>query len=127
MSPKAAWRPAQRPRIGARARSDTPTCGLLERLGDVRDRVTSSGWDECVVVNDERIVLGILDPRPLASGDPDGVVETVMRPGPTTFRPSVMVDELVAHMREHRVDRTLVTTPQGQLIGAVLRADLGDG
>jgi hypothetical protein len=118
---------ARRPRIGARARPDTPTCGLAERLGNVRDRVTIAGWGECVVVNDERIVLGIVDPHPLASGDPDAVVETVMRAGPTTFRASVTVEELVAHMREHMLDRSLVTTPEGRLIGAVLRADLGDG
>jgi CBS domain-containing protein len=118
---------AQRPRIGPRARPDTPTCGLAERLVDVRDRVTAAGWDECVVVNDERIVLGIVDPRRLASGSPDAVVESVMRPGPTTFRPSVTVEELASHLREHGLDRSLVTTPEGRLIGAVRRADLGDG
>jgi CBS domain-containing protein len=116
---------AQRPRVGALARLDTPTCGLAERLGDLRDRVTSAGWDECVVVNDERIVLGIVDPRPLASGNADAVVETVMRPGPTTFRASVTVEEVTAHMREHRLKRSLVTTPEGRLIGAVLGVDLG--
>src|SRR5215470_11001301 len=45
---------AQRPRAADLARKDAPTCGLKERLGDVRDRVRAQGWDSVVVVNQER-------------------------------------------------------------------------
>src|SRR6266545_5933121 len=51
---------AQRPRAGDVARSDVPTCGLDERLGEVARRVREAGWDACVVVNPERVVLGLL-------------------------------------------------------------------
>src|SRR5438876_5840260 len=58
---------AERPRAGDVARRDAPTCTLDERLGDVRDRVTAAGWEACVVVNSERVVLGLLRRDELAA------------------------------------------------------------
>ncbi len=43
---------AGRPQAGDLARKDPPTCGLNERLGEVRDRVRARGWDVAVVVNE---------------------------------------------------------------------------
>ena len=54
---------AQRPRAGAVARSDSPTCRLDETLGPVRERVRAAGWNACVVANAERVVLGRLRER----------------------------------------------------------------
>src|SRR2546428_759896 len=48
---------AERPRAGDVARRDAPTCHLDERLGDVATRAASAGWDACVVVNQESVVL----------------------------------------------------------------------
>ena len=62
------------------ARRDVPTCSVDERLGEVRERVRKAGWDACVVVNDERIVFGLLRGSEL-EGDPDARIERVMRPG----------------------------------------------
>src|SRR5437879_12533214 len=45
---------AQHPRAGDTARKDVPTCGLTERLGDVKARVEAEGWNAAVVGNDER-------------------------------------------------------------------------
>jgi CheY-like chemotaxis protein len=56
---------AQLPRAGDIARRDAPTCKLDEQLGDVQTRVSTAGWDACVVVNDERVVLGLLRRREL--------------------------------------------------------------
>jgi hypothetical protein len=81
---------AQRPRLADVARRDVPTCALGERLGDVCDRAAAAGWDACVVVSPERVVLGLLRAREL-SADPDLAVEQAMRPGPSTYRPSVSV------------------------------------
>ncbi|TMK86300.1 MAG: hypothetical protein E6G44_03940, partial [Actinobacteria bacterium] len=72
---------ARLPRAGDVARKDVPTCEMAERLGDVRERVRAAGWNVCVVVNEERIVLGLLRQREL-DGDADLTIERAMRPGP---------------------------------------------
>src|SRR5258708_15375795 len=51
---------AEHPRAGDVARKDVPTCGLKEKLGDVKARVRAQGWDAVVVVNDQRVVFGLL-------------------------------------------------------------------
>lgn len=114
-------RNARRPRAGEVARKDVPTCGLSDRIGEVRDRVASAGWDTCVVVNDERVVLGLLRGEQLAKGE-DELVEHVMRPGPSTFRPYVAVEDLVHYMLHHDLDSSPITTSDGRLVG-LLRAE----
>jgi CBS domain-containing protein len=115
---------AERPRLVDVVRRDVPTCSLDERLGDVRDRVVAAGWDACVVVSQERVVLGLLRAEELQA-DPDLLVERAMRPGPSTYRPFVSV----AEMRRIMIDRSLpsspVTTSDGKLVGLVRRRDVG--
>ncbi len=45
---------------GELARPDAPTCRPIDRIGDVREQGRGVGWSACVVVNEERIVLGLL-------------------------------------------------------------------
>ena len=100
-----------------------PTCGLTERVGAVRARVRAAGSETCVVVNSERVVLGLLRTSEL-DGDPEATVEAVMRPGPATFRPSVTLQELLKSMRDHDIEtNSLVTTLEGRLVGVISRAD----
>jgi CBS domain-containing protein len=113
---------AERPRAGEVARKDVPTCGLKETLGSVRDRVRGQGWDAVVVVNDERVVLGLLRSKELG-GDPELRIEHAMRPGPSTFRPFVAVEEMARFMVEHNLDSSPVTTSDGRLVGLLLRSD----
>ena len=40
---------AAQPHAGTVARGDVPTCGLEERLGEVRERVKAAGWDACCI------------------------------------------------------------------------------
>jgi CBS domain-containing protein len=109
-------------RAGEAARKDVPVCGLRERLGDVRDRARAAGWDAAVVVDAERVVLGLLRSREL-SKDPDLLIEQAMRPGPSTFRPYVAVKEMADFMVEHQLENSPVTTSDGQLVGLLMRAD----
>src|SRR5687767_11168841 len=88
-------------RAGAVAQRDTPTCTL--------DEVGGAG-EFCVVIEDG-IVLGVVE---------DGE----MKPGPSTFRPSVPRAELAAYLDEHDQRRALITTLDGRLIGVVHRQDL---
>jgi CBS domain-containing protein len=113
---------ARLPRAGDVARKDVPTCSVDERLGDVRDRVHAAGWDACVVVNEERIVFGLLRAREL-EGDPEVRIEAVMRPGPSTFRPHVPIAEMAEHMIEHDTVSSPITTLEGRLVGLLRRED----
>jgi len=96
---------------------------LRDRIGDIRERVRADGRDTCVVVNDERIVLGLLRKKELDS-DPSAVVEDMMKIGPKTFRPNVTLEELLDSMRKHDIQtNSLVTTLDGRLLGVIARAD----
>ena len=117
---------AERPRLVDVVRRDVPTCGLGERFGDVRERVFAAGWEACVVVSEDRVVLGLFRAKEL-QGDPNLPVEHVMRPGPSTFRPFVTVEEMRRTMTDRNLASSPVTTADGRLVGVVLRADVGAG
>jgi CBS domain-containing protein len=113
----------QRPRLVDVVRRDVPTCSLSERLGDVHDRARAAGWDACVVVSQERVVLGLLRAKELQA-DPDLPVERAMRPGPSTYRPFVSVEEMHGIMTGRNMESSPVTTSDGRLVGLVRRQDL---
>ena len=127
------WRGAGLPTEGTNAarrrlvdvvRRDVPTCSLGERLGDVRDRAVAAGWDACVVVSENRVVLGLLRAKELGA-DPDLLVERVMRPGPSTYRPLVSVEEMRHTMTDRNLESSPVTTSDGKLVGLVRKEDVG--
>ncbi len=105
------------------ARRDVPTCTLDERLTDVRERVPAAGWDTCIVINEQRVVLGRLGRKALAA-DTDESVEQAMTPGPSTVRPSIGTHALHERIRARNLTSILVTTPDGRLVGLALRDDL---
>jgi CBS domain-containing protein len=117
---------AQVPRLVDVVRRDVPTCSLGERLGDVRDRVAAAGWEACVVVSGTRVVLGLLRAAEL-QGDLALLVDQVMRPGPSTYRPFVPVAELRGIMSDRNLESSPVTTSDGRLVGLVRRQDVGLG
>jgi predicted transcriptional regulator len=113
---------AQLPRAGTVARRDVPTCRLDEVLGPVRERVRDAGWDACVVLNDERVVFGLLR-QPQLERDGDESIERVMRPGPSTFRPYVPIAEMADFMVTHDLPSSPITTSDGRLVGLIRRED----
>ena len=106
---------------GDRARRDIPRCRLTDQIGSVRTSVREAGWNLCAVVTDEDIVLGLLRDEAL-DGDPETPVEQVMEPGPSTFRPSVPLEELADYLRRHEMESALITTSEGRLVGLLERA-----
>ncbi len=114
----------ERPRLVDVVRRDVPTCSLGERLGDVASRVAAAGWDACVVVSRERVVLGLLRASELRA-DPDLKIEQAMRPGPSTYRPFLSVADMRAVMIDRNLDSSPVTTSDGKLVGLVRRPDVG--
>jgi CBS domain-containing protein len=117
---------AQRPRLADVVRRDVPTCSLGERLGEVRARAAAAGWDACVVLSEDRVVLGLLRARELQA-DPGLPVEQAMRPGPSTYRPFVSVAEMRRTMTDRNLESSPVTTSDGRLVGLVRKQDVGAG
>jgi Mg/Co/Ni transporter MgtE len=115
-------RAADLPRAGKVARADVPTCGVDERLEEVRGRAEAAGWNACVVVNEERVVLGLLREEEL-QGPSDRRIEEAMRPGPSTFRPHVHIVEMARYMLEHDLPNCPITTGDGVLVGLLRRED----
>jgi len=108
---------------GDAAHRDVPTCTLDDELAQVREHVRAAGWDTCIVVNEQRVVLGRLGRKAL-TGDTDETVEEAMSPGPSTVRPSIGTDALLERISARNLTGYLVTTPDGRLVGLVRRGDL---
>ncbi len=129
---KADWFAAGLPREGKQAhtarvadvaRRDVPTCGIDERVSAVRDRAREGGWDVSVVVDEQRVVLGLVRSEALgvAPGTP---VEEVMQPSPVTFRPNLGAGQMPDYLKKQRIPRALVTTSDGVLIGLLRIEDV---
>ena len=115
----------QRPsgtRVGARLRSDVPTCAPDEQLRDVCDRLQATSWDTCFVVNEQGVVLGRLGRSALSRGE-DTTVEAAMTAGPSTVRPSLELDKAVERMHAQKLTGLPVTRSNGVLLGLLRRDD----
>ncbi len=110
------------PWAGDLARDDVPTCVPEDALGKLGDRVRESGYDVCVVVNEDRIVLGLLRDDALAK-DPRASADEVMELGPKTIPPSKPLEELLESSSSQGVKHWLVTTSHGALLGVLHSAD----
>lgn len=108
------------PRAVERIDREVVTCAPSERIGAVRERVRAAGQDACIVVNERRVVLGLLGPSELA-GAAETPAEDVMEPGPSTFRPNVPLAELREFFQKRKFDSTPITTPDGVLLGLLRR------
>jgi Mg/Co/Ni transporter MgtE len=76
----------------------------------------------CVAVNEQRVVLGLLRAGELAR-EGAARIEDAMRPGPSTFRPHVRIEEMAHYMTEHDLPSAPITTSDGRLVGVLLRDD----
>jgi hypothetical protein len=108
-------RDAHTRRVADIADRNVPICSIKHRITDVRDRLSAAD-DLCVVVDRERVVLGIVA-REALDGDADRPVEDVMQANPVTFRPHVEAGKLPEYVRTQEMRRALVTTSDGVLIG----------
>jgi hypothetical protein len=128
---KVDWLARGLPREGAKttelravdlARDDAVTCGLEDRIGVVRERVTVSPYDFALVVSRGGVLLGRL--RPAAEGADAQTAGDVMEPGPSTIRAHAPAAELNERLHRQRLHTAIVTTPDGRLLGVVRRGDL---
>ena len=110
---------ADEPRITEVMDRDVPTCAPGERVGEVRARLGQG--DLCVVVSAERVVLGTLRGKQFASAAADALVDDVLDPDPSTYRPNVSIQDMAEHLGTSDARRVLVTTGDGVLLGLLTR------
>jgi CBS domain-containing protein len=102
---------------------DPPTCPLSADLGEVRAALDGSRYGFCLVVNDERILLGRVRKSALRDADSGARAEDVMEPGPSTVRPNTLAKQLAERLATRELRTAIVTTPEGRLLGVFQRAD----
>jgi CBS-domain-containing membrane protein len=74
------------------------------------------GQPICLVVDERRLVTGVVRASDLPSGDHPRAAE-VMREGPSTYRPNVSVEELAPKLDDKHPPWVIVTTSAGVLVG----------
>lgn len=109
-------------RVANVMRSDVPTCPLASTIGTARTALGQSDWQLCVVVNDERVILGLLYGKAWDAPD-DTPVETVMSNGPPTTRPSTFIDDMVERLHRRKTPGILISGPNGVLMGYLWTSD----
>lgn len=109
-------------RISDATRTDIPSSTPDETIGTARVRTVDAGWDECVVLDCGRVVVGRLRNKAWEADD-ESIIEGVMEAGPTTVRSDGLLEPLLKRMRKRDTKLVLVTTPQGELVGAVIKQE----
>jgi CBS domain-containing protein len=105
------------PYAGELVDSDPPTCALSADVATVRAALENAKYGFCLVVNDERVVLGRVR-RSALEGVKDAVAaESVMEPGPSTVRPNQSARELAGRLASDGLRTAIVATPDGRLLG----------
>lgn len=103
-------------RVTSAMRTDVPTCRLHDRIGEVATKVRAKGWEVCVVVNEEKVVLGLLY-GDAWNVEPSSLVEDIMSNGPPTTRPSTFLDEMVERLKRRNTPGILISSSNGVLMG----------
>jgi rhodanese-related sulfurtransferase len=110
---------ADGPRLATLADPNVPTCRLDETMADVAERI--DGWDVCLVIDDRRVVLGLVHSEAAGSEGSRPVIDC-MQEAPDTWRPHMTPKELLKQIDEVRSPWVLVTNLDGTLVG-VTRPD----
>ena len=119
-------RPEQRVASIART-EDVPTVPGDATLADAASAFADRDSEVAVVLGPENVVLGVLRRETLGLA-PSTLVADALQPGPSTFRPSMTIAELVEYFRSSDERRAIVSTAGGRWLGLIRREDvLGDG
>jgi rhodanese-related sulfurtransferase len=110
-------------RVGAIGTTDVALVPAGATVGEAATKVGEG--DVGIVVNDDLVVLGIVRPETFGL-DPATPVADVVQPGPSTFRPSMTVRELVDYFRSSDESRAIVSAHTGRFLGLIRRDDLLD-
>ncbi|HKF90582.1 MAG TPA: CBS domain-containing protein [Acidimicrobiia bacterium] len=109
-------------RIADRARAEVLTAAPDDDVDTVTGRLVDG--EILVVVNGERVVLGVVTAESLEEGNGRSV-DRFMQEAPTTYRPHTAADEVAEWMRaDDAHTHVLVTDPGGHLLGVAHRRDV---
>jgi CBS domain-containing protein len=114
---------AKIPTLGTVTRRDVVTCRLSDQISAIKARMASDLTGPCPVVNDHRIVLGLVRSDAIQANGTK-TAEEVMLSGPVTFRPNVALEEIDRYLTDHKIGFALVTTSEGELIGLASADDV---
>ena len=114
---------ADQQRSGDLARMDVPTCRPSDRAGEVLRRLQQSDFETCVVVNDEWVVMGVVQPKDLEAHAED-TVESRMVLDAKSYRLDSDLETVLNYMEKNQVDTVLATTSFGKLFGLIKKADV---
>jgi rhodanese-related sulfurtransferase/CBS domain-containing protein len=109
--------------VGEQLRLDVVRSALADPVTEVGARIDASPYGFAVVLSATGVVLGRLRASDIRA-HPEGSAEELMERGPRTFRPDTTVAELLQRLRDRDLATAIVTTPDGELLGVVLRSDL---
>jgi len=109
------------PLVGDVYRRGAPTCSPEDSIARVR-QLFKDGWSWVVVVNAAGTILGRLRQTRLGEDD-EALAGDLMELGPSTYRPSVPLAELVPKMKSGGFENALISDPEGRLLGILNRAD----
>ena len=109
------------PYAGELVDPDPPVCAPSTLLADVSALLAGSRYGYCLVLNDERILLGRVRRSTIAASAPTASAESVMEPGPSTVRPNKPAQELAERLGKQGLKTAIVATPRGCLIGVFHR------
>ncbi len=111
------------PYAGELVDRDPPRCALNDTVADVRAVLDAARHGFCLVLNEQRILLGRVRRSALDAADALASADSVMEPGPSTVRFNTPADELVQRLAAKNLTTAIVTTPGGCLVGVFDRAD----
>ncbi len=107
------------------ARKDVFTCAMGADAGRATEGLRETHQDDCIVLNDQGIVMGRTRRKVLEGADGKKLVEELMEPGPTTVRPDESLAAVIDRMQRRGVASLVVATNEGTLIG-ILSRDEGE-
>jgi CBS domain-containing protein len=110
-------------RVGDLARDDVVICKLDDDATEVGQRIDDSPYRFALVEAQDGTLLGRLRRSAIEAGK---TAEQVMSAGPSTVRPDTDVADLREKLDAKDLKSAIVTTPEGRLIGVVMRKALGD-
>ena len=100
---------------------EPPTCALNDDVPAMTAAVASARYGFCLVVSEERIVLGRVRKSALEHAASDATAEQLMEPGPSTVRPNTPAQTLLERLAKQGLHTAIVTTPEGRLLGVFAR------
>jgi CBS domain-containing protein len=112
---------AAQPKLGDLTDGDVAVCALDDTVAVARAALGQRPI--CLVVNEQRIVLGVVRAEVLGADDNRPVSE-VMDEGPSTYRPQVPATEMAERLEHHPQPHILVTTLDGRLVGVASAAEV---